>query len=101
MDINIVITIASLFISFVSVSFAIFMGTRNLKRSNTEDIETRAVNQARIESKIDAVNSLVTDIRCDVSGLHNEFQKNNERLILVENKANRAHERIDELRESR
>ncbi len=96
-----VITIASLIISFVSVSFAIFMGTRNLKRSNTEDIETRAVNQARIESKIDAVNSLVTDIRYDVSGLHNEFQKNNERLILVENKANRAHERIDELRESR
>ena len=96
-----IITIVSLIISVVSVSFAIYMGTRNLKRSNTEDIETRAVNQARVESKIDSVNSMVTDIRYDVSSLHKDFQKNNERLILVENKANRAHERIDELKESR
>jgi peptidoglycan hydrolase CwlO-like protein len=98
---EIIVTIVSLFISFVSVSFAIYVGTRNLKRSNTEDIETRAVNQARVEAKIDSVNKMVTDIRYDVSSLHNEFQKNNERLILVENKANRAHERIDELKESR
>lgn len=98
---DIAITIMSLFISFVSVSFAIYMGTRNLKRSNTEDIETKAVNQARVESKIDSVNAMVSDIRYDVSSLHKEFQKNNERLILVENKANRAHERIDELKESR
>lgn len=98
---DIAITIISLFISFVSVSFAIYMGTRNLKRSNTEDIETKAVNQARVESKIDSVNAMVSDIRYDVSSLHKEFQKNNERLILVENKANRAHERIDELKESR
>ena len=98
---DIIITIISLFISFVSVTFAIYMGTRNLKRSNTEDIETKAVNQARVESKIDSVNSMVTDIRYDVSSLHKEFHKNNERLILVENKANRAHERIDELKESR
>lgn len=98
---DLVVTIISLFISFVSVSFAIYVGTRNLKKTNTEDIENKAVNQARIEAKVDSINSMVTDIRYDVAALHQETQKNNERLILVENKANRAHERIDELKESR
>lgn len=88
----------ALLATVVSVAFAVYFGTKNQKRSDNKDTADQAANQARIETKLDNINTCLQDIRYDISALKKDTQQHNERLILVENKANRAHERIDELK---
>jgi len=85
----------TILISAISVCFAVYFGLKNQKRSDTADVAERAATQARVEAKLDSINSTVQEMRYDVSSLHKESTKQNERLVLVENSTKRAHERID------
>lgn len=87
-------TIAIL-ISFVSLCFAMWIGLKGDKRTDTKDIEERAKENARINFKLDEISGTTRDIKADVTSMRNEIKSHNDRLIKVEESAKQAHKRID------
>ena len=87
-------TIAIL-ISFVSLCFAMWIGLKGDKRTDTKDIEERAKENARINFKLDEISETTRDIKADVTSMRSEIKSHNDRLIKVEESAKQAHKRID------
>ena len=87
-------TIAIL-ISFVSLCFAMWIGLKGDKRTDTKDIEERAKENARINFKLDEISGTTRDIKADVTSMRSEIKSHNDRLIKVEESAKQAHKRID------
>lgn len=87
----------ALLISIVSVSFSIFFGLKNSKRTDENDIEARVRDNTQINMKLDEISRNVTDIRNDVSSLRKDINSHNERLIKVEESCKSAHHRLNML----
>lgn len=91
----------ALVISILSVGFSIFFGLTNNRRNSTREIETKAKWNALIETKLDTCIAVSHDLRNEMKELRDEIKgeirATNERLVLVERKADKANERIDEI----
>lgn len=84
-------------ISIISVGFSIFFGFKNSNHTNIKDIEERAGNDARINSKLDEISRNVSDTKYEISSLRNDMNQHHERLIKVEENVKSAHHRLDTL----
>ena len=82
-------------ISFVSLCFAVWMGLKGDKRTDTKDIEERARENAKINFKLDEISGTTREIKQDISSVRDEIKSHNDRLIKVEESAKQAHKRID------
>lgn len=91
------IAIISLIVSAVSVSFAIFFGLKNNKRTDTKDIEERVKENTRINFKLDTIMESTKEIKAEMSNLKEEMQMHNDRIIKVEESAKQGHLRINAL----
>lgn len=91
------IAIISLIVSAVSVSFAIFFGLKNNKRTDTKDIEERVKENTRINFKLDTIMESTKEIKVEMSNLKEEMQMHNDRIIKVEESAKQGHLRINAL----
>lgn len=91
------VAIISLIVSAVSVSFAIFFGLKNNKRTDTKDIEERVKENTRINFKLDTIMESTKEIKVEMSNLKEEMQMHNDRIIKVEESARQGHKRIDAL----
>lgn len=87
----------ALLLSVVSVSFSIFFGLKNNKRSDTKDIEERVRENTKINMKLDNIASNTSDIKSEVSDIKKEMSGHETRIIKVEDSAKSAHRRIDEI----
>lgn len=85
----------TILLSVVSVSFAVYMGLKNLKRADTSDIETRAKDHATVNVKLDNIATDCREIKADMSSVKTDVQKLSERLVVVEQSVKSAHHRID------
>ena len=86
-------------ISFVSLCFAVWIGLRGDKRTDTKDIEERAKENAKINFKLDEISGTTRDIKQDISSVRDDIKTHNDRLIKVEESAKQAHHRINALEE--
>ena len=82
-------------ISFVSLCFAVWMGLKGDKRTDTKDIEERARENAKINFKLDEISGTTREIKADITSVRDEIKSHNDRLIKVEESAKQAHKRID------
>jgi hypothetical protein len=89
------LTIVATLISFMSFCFAVWIGTKGDKRTDTKDIEDRAKENARINFKLDEISNTTKEIKRDVDGVINDVKEHNKRLIIVEQSTKSAHKRID------
>lgn len=87
----------AIIISVLSLSFSVYMGLKNNKRSDTKDIAERVADSTRINVKLDTINSATQDIKDQLSSLVKEVQAHGERLIKVEESCKSAHHRLDGL----
>lgn len=87
----------AILISIVSVVFSIFFGMKNNKRTDTKDIEERVKQNTKINMKLDNINSTTQDIKSQLSSVRSDIQKNNDKLIVLEQSCKQAHKRIDEI----
>lgn len=85
----------AIIISFVSLCFAIWMGLKGDKRTDTKDIEERARENAKINFKLDEISGTTREIKQDITSVRDEIKSHNDRLIKVEESAKQAHKRID------
>ena len=97
MSVAVIVSIVSAFFSAVSVSFAIFFGLKNNKRTDTKDIEERVKENTRINFKLDTIMESAKEIKAEMSNLKEEMQMHNDRIIKVEGSAKQGHKRIDAL----
>lgn len=84
-------------ISFVSLLFAVWIGLRGDKRTDTKDIEERAKENAKINFKLDQISETTQGIKQDISSVRTDILAHNDRLIKVEESAKQAHHRISAL----
>lgn len=86
--------VVAICISFASFCFALFIGMKGEKRTDTKDIEERAKENAKINFKLDEISGTTREIKLDISTLREDIKSHNERLIKVEESAKQAHHRI-------
>lgn len=84
-------------VSVVSVSFAIFFGVSNYRRTDTKDIEQRTVERTETNMKLDEISRNVTDIKYDISATKKEVSALSERMASVEASTKQAHHRLDRM----
>ena len=65
----------TILISVVSVSFAVFFGLKNNKRSDIKDIEQKATERAETNYKLDEISRNVSDIKYDISSTKKSAQR--------------------------
>ena len=84
----------AILISFASFCFAVWIGLKGDKRTDTKDIEERTKENTRINFKLDEISSTTREIKADITSMRDEIKSHNDRLIKVEESAKQAHHRI-------
>nr|DAV33822.1 MAG TPA: hypothetical protein [Caudoviricetes sp.] len=87
----------AIIISVLSLGFSVFMGLKNNKRTDNEEIEERVKENTRINMKLDAISSNTTEIKNEVLEMRKEINSHDNRIIKVEESVKSAHHRIDGL----
>lgn len=85
----------AIIISFSSFCFAVWIGLKGDKRTDTKDIEERAKENAKINFKLDEISGTTREIKADIGSMREDIKSHNDRLIKVEESAKQAHKRID------
>lgn len=85
----------SLILSVISVSFAIYFGLKNSKRSDTKDIEERVKANTEINYKLDTVLNTTKEIKDEVSDLKKVVNGHGEAIVRLEASYKSEHRRID------
>ena len=96
----IIITLVATLISFLSFCFAVWVGLKGDKRTDTKDIEERAKANARINFKLDEISNTTREIKRDVDRVMDDVKDVDRRLIIVEQSSKSAHKRIDLMEKS-
>lgn len=79
-----------IFISVVSIAFAIFFGISTYRRNNRKDIQDdtteRATMNAMVMTKLEAISDDIKEIRRDNKELKSEVQDLRDRILILEQK---------------
>lgn len=84
-------------ISALSACFGIFSVIRNTRKSSEKDVEQRTIERTETNMKLDSIKKDVSDIKDVINETKKDVQHLNEKLALVDAKAEKAHLRIDML----
>lgn len=90
-------TYITIILSAISVSFAIYIGLRNNRKTDNKDIADKVARDTRIDVKLEEISSYVKEIRDDNSETKRQLIELNRQLALVEASAKSAHHRIDKI----
>lgn len=86
-------------ISIVAAIFSIYSVVKSIKRSDSSEVEKKAVESATINVKLDQIGSDVRDIKYDITAVKKDVQSLTERMIIVEQSTKSAHKRLDSMEE--
>jgi peptidoglycan hydrolase CwlO-like protein len=86
----------ALLISIVSVSFSIFFGLKNSKKSDVKDIEDRVARDTKTDMKLDEISKDVKEVKETVRNIQNDVKDHEGRIVKVEASYKRLHERVDD-----
>lgn len=91
------ITAFAALISFLSLCFAVYMGLKGDKRTDTKDIEERAKENAKINFKLDEISGTTRDIKNDITTMRDDIREHNNKIIELESSVKQAHKRLDKM----
>lgn len=86
----------TILISLISVSAALFFGLKSAKRLDKQDIESKAMENAKIIVKLNDIGNDVKDIKYDISTVKVDVKEIDKRLIKTEESLKAAWKRIEE-----
>ena len=87
----------ALLISIVSVSFSVFFGLKNNKRSDTKEIQEKIARDTRTDMKLDEIASDVKEVKETVKNIQNDVKDHEGRITKLEASYKAEHKRLDEL----
>lgn len=88
---------AAIIISVLSLSFSIYKGLKDSKRTDEQDAEKRAAEISQINTKLDFINTTTQDVKEHLFALIEKVNEHGERITKVEESCKSAHHRIDRL----
>lgn len=99
MNISIIISIAGVVISAISVTCAIYFSHKNSRTTDVKEIEQRVAERTETNLKLNNIIQNTQEIRYDVTSVKKDVQKHGEKIVEIEASAKQAHKRIDTLEE--
>lgn len=87
----------ALIVSIVSVSFSIFFGLKNSKKSDVKDIEARVARDTKTDMKLDEISKDVKEVKDTVRNIQNDIKDHEGRIVKLESSHKAEHKRLDEL----
>lgn len=87
----------ALLISIVSVSFSVFFGLKNNKRSDTKDMQEKIARDTRTDMKLDEISSDVKEVKETVKNIQNDVKDHEGRIVKLEASYKAEHKRLDEV----
>ena len=87
----------ALIVSIVSVSFSIFFGLKNSKKSDVKDIEARVARDTKTDMKLDEISKDVKEVKDTVRNIQNDIKDHEGRIVKLESSYKAEHKRLDEL----
>ena len=91
----------ALFLSVVSVAFAIFAGITSIGRNKRKDDKSDATEMTTVIVKLENICTGITEIKSEMSYAKKDIQDNRERIIKAEESAKQAHKRMDSFEKRR
>lgn len=89
--------IVSIVISVVSVSFAIFFGLKNNRRSDEKEIAERIARDTRTDMKLDSIATDVKEVKETVKSIQSDVKDHEGRIVKLEASYKAEHKRLDEI----
>lgn len=89
---------ATILISVVSVSFALYFGLKGMRRNQKKDDAEEASERTTVIVKLENISSGIAEIKSEMCNLRSDLREQRERLVIAEESVKSAHKRIDELR---
>lgn len=87
----------ALLISIVSVSFSVFFGLKNSKKSDVKDIEARVARDTKTDMKLDEISKDVKEVKETVRNIQNDVKDHEGRIVKLEASFKAEHKRLDEV----
>lgn len=87
----------ALVISIVSVSFSVYFGLKNNKKSDEKDIAERIARDTRTDMKLDEISKDVKDVKETVRNIQNDVKDHEGRIVKLEASYKAEHKRLDEI----
>ena len=88
------ITLAVL-VSIASLSFSIYMGLKNSKRTDSKDIEERVARETKLDVKLDEIGNDVKEVKETARTIQGDVKNHEGRIVKLEASYARLHERVD------
>lgn len=88
---------AAIVISVISLSFSVYKGLKESKRTDEMDAEKRAAEISQINTKLDFINTTTQESKERLYSLVERIDEHGERITKVEESCKQAHHRIDTL----
>lgn len=87
----------ALLISIISVSFSIFFGLKNNRKSDEKDIAERIARDTKTDMKLDEISSNVKEIKETVKSIQDDVKDHEGRIVKLEASYKAEHKRLDEI----
>ena len=87
----------TLLISIISVSFSVFFGLKNSKKTDEKDIAERIARDTRTDMKLDEISTNVREVKETVKNIQNDIKDHEGRIVKLESSYKAEHKRLDEL----
>lgn len=87
----------TLLISIISVSFSIFFGLKNNKKSDVKDLEARIARDTRTDMKLDEIGNDVKEVKETVKNIQNDVKDHEGRITKLEASYKAEHKRLDDV----
>lgn len=90
------ITLAVL-VSIASLSFSVYMGLKNNKKTDEKEIAERIARDTRTDMKLDEISNNVKEVKETVKSIQSDVKDHEGRIVKVEASLKAEHKRLDEI----
>lgn len=90
------ITLAVL-VSIASLSFSVYMGLKNNKRTDEKEIAERIARDTRTDMKLDEISKDIKEVKETVKNIQNDVKDHEGRIVKLEASYKAEHKRLDEI----
>ena len=90
------ITLAVL-VSVASLSFSVYMGLKNNKKTDEKEIAQRVERDTEVKMTLNEIRNDVKEVKETVKSIQNDVKDHEGRIVKLEASFKRLHERLDEV----
>ncbi len=84
-------------VSIASLSFSVYMGLKNNKKTDEKEIEARVERDTKVKMKLDEIGNDVKDVKETVKSIQNDVKDHEGRIVKLESSLKAEHKRLDGL----